>query len=350
MKRHLSDKRYFKLLGMLDDFAQSEGLSIKDEVVIDKFVECLSRAVREHQNNQIRVHGFHVQSMFAHVAAALGKSQIITEEDSGVFFSSENDIRRPDFRLVTKGGDQFLIEVKNFHQKDPMKPLIIKSAYLSTLKKYADAFKIPLKIAIFWSVWKLWTLVDPSHFISDNSEYILTMPEAMKRNEMILLGDHMIGTSPPLTLRLYADPNKPRSVGKKGQVHFTIGRVAFYACGKEITDEFEEELAWFFMLYGKWNDVNHTAEIKNGLLEYTEVSVSPEQYDKKQDFATLGFLSELITSNYNFLTSRQGEILQLTPKQQPDKLSIFIPHDYKGKVLRLWQFYVKPNFKDLTKK
>ncbi|MBW2194816.1 MAG: hypothetical protein JRF37_04395, partial [Deltaproteobacteria bacterium] len=243
-----------------------------------------------------------------------------------------------------------LIEVKNFHQKDPMEPFTIKATYLSTLKKYADAFKVPLKMAIFWSVWKLWTLVDSSHFIGDNSEYIITLPEAMKTNEMILLGDHMVGTVPPLSLRLYTDPNKPRSLKKNGQVHFTIGRVAFYASGKEITDEFEKELAWFFMLHGKWNEVDQPAEIKNGLLEYTEFSVSPEQYDKKQGFAMLGFLSELITSNYNFLTSPQGEILQLTPKQQPDKLNIFIPHDYKGEALRLWRFHLKPNFEDLTKK
>lgn len=350
MKRHLPDEKHFKLLKMLDDFAQSVGLSINDEIVFDKFIKHLSEAIKKHRNNPIRIHGFRVESMFAHIAAALGKSQIITEEDSGVFFSSEEDIRRPDFRLITKEGKQFLVEVKNFHKKDPMEPFTIKSIYFSTLKKYADAFKIPLKIAIFWSVWKLWTLVDSTHFISDNSKYIITMSEAMKRNEMILLGDHMVGTVPPLSLRLYADPNKPRSVRENGQVDFTIGRVALYACEKEITDEFEKKLAWFFMLHGKWNKVDQPTEIKNGLLEYTEFSVSPEQYDKKQGFAILGFLSELITSNYIFLTSPQGEILQLTPKQQPDKLSIFIPHDYKGKVLSLWRFLVQPNFEDLTKK
>jgi len=206
--------------------------------------------------------------MFAHVAAALGKSKIIVEEDSGVFFSSEEDIRRPDFRLITNESEQLLIEVKNFRQKDPMEPFILKSKYLSSLKKYADVFKIPLKIAIYWSVWKLWTLIDATHFISENSDYSITMPEAIKRNEMNLLGDHMVGTVPPLSLRLYADPNKPRSIEENSQVHFTIGRVALYANGKEIIDDFEKKLVWFFMLHGKWNEVDQSAEIKNDLLEY----------------------------------------------------------------------------------
>lgn len=348
MKRHSSNQKY-RLLRMLDDFAQSEGLSIKDEIASKKFIERLSEVVQKQRNDPIRVHGFRVESMFAHVAAALGKSKIITEEDSGEFFSSEKDIRRPDFRLVTNTGEQLLIEVKNFHQRDPIEPFIVKSTYLSTLQKYADSFEIPLKVAIFWSIWKLWTLVDATHFFSENSNFVITLPEAMKRNEMNLLGDHMVATVPPLSLRLYADPKKPRSIEENGEVHFTIGRVTLYANGKEITDEFEKKLAWFFMLHGKWKEVDQPAEIKNGLLEYTEFSLSPEQYDKNKGFAMLGYLSELITSNYNFLTSPQGEILHLTPKQQPDKLSILIPHDYKGKVLRLWRFHVKPNFEDLIK-
>jgi hypothetical protein len=332
---------------MLDDFAQSEGLSIKDEIASDKFIDRLSTTVQKQRNDPIRVHGFRVESMFAHVAAALGKSQIIKEEDSGVFFSSEEDIRRPDFRLVDNEGEQLLIEVKNFRQKNPMDPFTLKSTYLLSLKRYADVFKVPLKIATYWSVWKLWTLVDANQFV-ENSDHSITLPEAMKRNEMNILGDHMVATVPPLSLRIYTDPNRPRSVEENGQVHFTIGRVALLANGKEITDDFEKKLAWFFMLHGKWNKVDQPADIKNGILDFTEFRVSPEQYDKKQGFAMLGFLSELITSNYNFLTSPKGDILQLAPKQQPDDLCILIPNDYKGKVLRLWRFHVKPTIEDLS--
>ena len=46
MKRHSSHIKY-KILRMLDSFAQAEGLSIKDGTASAKFVECLSVAVRE---------------------------------------------------------------------------------------------------------------------------------------------------------------------------------------------------------------------------------------------------------------------------------------------------------------
>ena len=346
MKRHPSDIKY-KVLRMLDSFAQSEGLSIKDEIASDIFVERLSVAVREQRSDPIHIYGFRIESMFAHVVAAIGGSQLITEEDSGAFFSSDDDVKRPDFRIVTNEDEQLLVEVKNYRQKDPMEPFILKPKYLLGLRKYADAFKISLKVAIYWSLWKMWTLVDAKHFIK-KGHYSITLPEALKINEMSLLGDHMVATVPPLSLRLYADPDKPRSVEEDGQVNFTIGKAALLANGKEITDDFERKLAWFFMLHGKWNEVDQPAEIIDGLLEYTEFRVSPEQYDRTQEFAILGFLSELISSNYNFLTSSKGEIMQLEPKQQPDDLCVLIPKDYKGKVLRLWRFNLQPNFEDLT--
>ena len=349
MKRHLPDEEYFTLLKMLDGFAQSEGMSIKDELILSKFIDRLSAAIQRHRDNPIRVFGFRVESMFAHIAAALGKCQVITEEDSGALFSVEEDIRRPDFRIITVDHQQFFVEVKNFHPKDPMESITFKPSYIFSLKKYADVFNTPLKVAIFWSVWNLWTLVDITHFITDGPEIVISMFEAMKKNEMNLLGDHMVGTIPPLALRFYADKSKPRSVNENGQVPFTIGGVSFLANGQEINDEFEKQLVWFFMMHSRWDKVDQPAELKNGLLEYTEFSVSPEEYDKKQGFAMLGFLSELITSNYKLLTSPEGEILQLSPNQQPDQLNVFIPYDYKPIDLKLWHFYIQPNYDDVIK-
>lgn len=350
MKRHIPDQKGFQLLRMLDDFAQSEGMSINDEIIFQNFIQSISNKVKRHRDNPIRIYGFRVEAMFAHIAAALGSTQLITEEDSGSFFSIDEKIRRPDFRLITKSGEQFFIEVKNFHHKNPIEPFVVKSEYLGTLKKYADTFSLPLKFAIFWSRWNLWTLIDASKFSSTGLDYSITLFDAMKRNEMIHIGDQMIGTVPPLSLRLYADKNKPRSVDKNGQVHFTIGKASIFAGGHEVEDEYEKKLAWLFMLHGRWEREEQPAEIINGLLEYTDYSISPEEYDKKQGFAMVGFLSELITSNYKLLTSPEGEILQLTPKQQPDQLRVFIPNEFTGKGLKLWRFNIQPNYDDLAQK
>ena len=287
--------------------------------------------------------------MFAHLAAALGESQIINEEDSGVFFSIDGEIRRPDFRILTRSGDQFFVEVKNFHPTNPYDPYPVKGDYLSRLCAYAESFKVPLKLAIYWSPWNLWSLVDVNHFYRIDSDFQISLPDAMKRNEMISVGDCMIGTVPPLLLRLYADPRKPRSLDENGNVSFTIGRAVMCAGEEEISDRLESKLAWFFMLYGKWNEVDQPAKIVDGLLEYTEIAMEPLEFDHKQGFAMLGFLSEMISKHYNHLTSKDGVIRRLIPEQQPDQLSVLIPPDYRGKVLRLWRFKQKPNYEDILK-
>ncbi len=164
---------------------------------------------------------------------------------------------------------------------------------------------------------------------------------------MAILGDCMVGTVPPLSLRVYADPLKPREVDTNGKVHFTIGKASICADGVKIDDELEKKLAWFFILHGRWDKIDQPAKIINDQLDYTELSVSPIQWDKNQAFAMLGFLSEMISSHYNYLTSPEGKILRIIPDQQPNKLSVLIPHDYKGKVLKLWRFTLQANYDDI---
>ncbi|MBI3582780.1 MAG: hypothetical protein HY096_02375 [Nitrospinae bacterium] len=321
MKRHFTDEKQFILLRMLDDFARSKGLSINNEKTFYKFMEHLSKTVKKHRDKPTLVHGFRIESMFAHMAASMGECNIITEEDSGSFFSLNDNIRRPDFRVLTRGGEQYFIEVKNFHKEDPLEPYKIKKDYLSTLKEYAEQFDTPLKVAIYWSRWKLWALVDSRYFNKDNSDFNITLFDAMKRNEMALLGDRMIGTFPPLSFRIYADSQKPRTVDENCQVHFTIGNAVICAGGKEITDELEKKLAWVFMLYGGWDKVNQPAKTVNGFLDYTEFSVEPEEWDRNQGFAILDFLSKMISSHYNYLTSPEGKIRQLVPNQQYEDIT-----------------------------
>jgi hypothetical protein len=350
LKRHVSDGYLFASLKKFDEFARKEGLSTETEGTHDQFMKCISETVQKHRRNSSLLHGFRVESMFAHVAAALGECEIINEEDSGTFFSIDGKLVRPDFRLLLRSGDQYLVEVKNFRPKDPFKPYRIKGTYLSSIRSYAVALGVPLKIAIYWSAWNMWSLVDVNHFNKTRSDFQISMPDAMKRSEMVLLGDCMVATVPPLALRFYADPQKPRSVGESGEVAFTIGRAVVCAGDEELTDPLESSLAWFFMLYGKWEEVDQSAKVTESLLQYTEMKVSPIQSDPKQGFAILGFLSEMISRQYNQLTAGDGEIRHLIPQAEPDQLGVLIPHDHKGKVLKLWRFNVQPNFDDITKK
>lgn len=350
MKKHTTDENQLKLLRMLDEFSRTEGLALNDKTTLNKFVDRLSKTIKKHGDNPALIHGFRIESMFAHIVAALGESKILTEEDSGAFFSLNENIRRPDFRLITRSGEEYLIEVKNFHQKDPTKPYKIKTDYLDSLSNYAELFGVPLKIALYWSRWKLWTLIDSKYFNKDKSDFSITIFDAMKRNEMSIIGDRIIGTIPPLSFRVYADPAKHRALDAKGKVYFTIKKAAIYSNGIEIDDELERKLAWFFWLHSRWDNMDETAQVEENPLDYTEFSVSPAEWDKTQGFAMLGYLSEMISSQYNLLTSPEGQVRTLSPNLQPNEMGVLIPHNYDGNVLKLWRFELQPNYDDIEKR
>lgn len=117
MRRRESDLSHFLLLRKLDAFARSREVSIQKESTQDELLRELQAALTLHRTNPTRLYGFRVESMFAHVTAALRGTEIITEEDSGIFFYNGDEMRRPDFRLLLNDGAQILVEVKNSTQR-----------------------------------------------------------------------------------------------------------------------------------------------------------------------------------------------------------------------------------------
>ena len=345
MKRHDTDHLQGACLRLLDDFARLRNLSIADVSTQSQLLDELGKTLHTHRTDPIRLHGFRVQAMFAYIAAALGGCKLITEEDSGIFFDAIGNLTRPDFRLITCENQQFFVEVKNHHTAT--KPYEFTAAYLLKVTRYAELIGLPLKFAIYWSRWNTWTLVDASRLQKKTPKTKLTFPEALKMNEMGTIGDISIGTIPPLALRFHADTTKPRTVNAKGKIPFTIGKAALYAGGNEITDPVETQLAWLFMFYGKWTDVQNTAHFDNQLLDYTELSVAPEQPTEGQDFEIIGPMSQMITNQYLDSTSDGKNIKSFAPMTNASDFGAIIPADYKGKALHLWRLQQQPNYKDM---
>jgi hypothetical protein len=151
----------------------------------------------------------------------------------------------------------------------------------------------------------------------------------------------MVGITKPLALRFYTDPTQPRKVGADGNASFTIQRSAFVAAGQEIVDDFEQTLAWFFLRYGMWDDLEQIAEIVNGEIIYFDFQGMKQDPNPDQPFLMIGQLSQMITHQFNEKTVDEGNIRRLTPDVQPDKLGIMIPNGFKGKVLGLWRFRLR---------
>jgi hypothetical protein len=154
-----------------------------------------------------------------------------------------------------------------------------------------------------------------------------------------------VATTPPLTCRILTDPTKPHRVDASGKVEVTIGKVEFYCGNRRIEDKQEQDLAFYFMLYGNWVEEGEPeAYIENGNLIHFDFVVRHSEPTVGQQFEIMGSLSGMISRRFKDSTAPEATIQRLVPSAEPGSLGILIPEDYKGKRLPLWRFILKPNY------
>ena len=300
-----------------------------------------------HRNNEILIHGLRVQAMFSYVVAALGYCKAIKEEDVGEIYAIEQSLQAPDFRVVTSGNQEFLVEVKNFHNVDPSVPYRMSSKYLESLQRYSALFQKELYLGIYWSKAKLWTLVHTERVRPNSDGYSLLLTDAIKANETHLLGDHSVAILPSLSLKLYSDPKKPRKVATDGLANFTVVEAELYCGDKVIDDVNEQQIAWILLNYGDWPIDETQAEISGGELISVSFQAAPaERANPNEQFEIVGILSGMLSRQYNEITAPSGPVERLSTDHHPVPLRVLIPQDYKGQGLPLWRFTIMPDHDD----
>lgn len=335
------------ILRLSDDLLRLKGATFQTEgareIILDHINESLDA-----KSNLIRTHGFRIQNMFLYVAAGLGGCSIINEEDSGEYFC-KSDAKRPDFRVVTSKGEEFFVEVKNHHPKKVNDPYTLKADYLEPLQNYSRILNKELYIAIYWSRLKFWSLIKSNKFMYQGKFKKITFPKAMEQNELIVLGDCLVGTIPPLAVRFFTDPEKPRKIDENGNARFTIGGISIFANENEINDSVEKKIAWFLYHYGKWEEIDMPAQIEgNNLISFGwQATPNKNEIDSNRNFQMIGFLSQMISRKYDFLTAPEGEVSRLKPNESTESFGLVIPDDYKGEVLKLWRFSIMPKLEDI---
>jgi hypothetical protein len=143
-------------------------------------------------------------------------------------------------------------------------------------------------------------------------------------------------------MRFYTDPEKPRTIGEDGHAAFTIKRVAFVVGDVEVTDEFEKQMAWYFLRYGRWESIERPATVINNELISFDLQGAKDDPNPEQHFLLIGQLSEMIARQFNDMTVEADEVRRLCPTVEPGKLGILIPKEHQGKVLGIWRFMLQP--------
>ena len=138
-----------------------------------------------------------------------------------------------------------------------------------------DGNRRTIKVSGFLAAWGTWTLVSPEQFVDEQGNVSFDMASGFIENELGILGDRLIGTKPPLRLRLEAVPDTISPVASDGMVNFTTGEVRIFSGREELLDPIEQEIAWAFMLYGGWIVSEPMPVLEEGRTNCSRISMGP---------------------------------------------------------------------------
>lgn len=321
-------------------------------------VAAISDALATSLGNVSRLQGWQAQYAFEAVVVALGAVRLIKFEDSGLYYfdDADGEIQPPDFRIVLRDGTHLLVEVKNVAPTDTA--TTVRAKDMAAARRYAEATGGRLLYAHFWSLTGLWTLVDPSVFDSVGTPHRLTLEEAMKANEMYLLGDSWLAVEPPLVFSVIMDRDKEQVVERiddgEETRRITISGVELLNAGRVIADPVEQKLAWFLILNGRWSHAQEPRFDEDGRLASMDYVCSPEIPDEQaarqiaaQGMAIVDALSTLNTRRFlEATTTDTGDIRALREEPEPALLAQLVPEDYwdrQDRALPLWRLNVRPS-------
>lgn len=326
---------------VVEKFARQHNLDINDASAREAIAGLFADEVQKVVANPIRMFGWRTEAMFAFVVASLGKTHVLKGEDTGLLVSS-TAVTPPDYRLLLSNGAQMFVEVKNWNPNGVLlKPFRIRAVDVNRLQAYSSSFGIELRFAIYWRKANLWTLTREDDFEQIGDKLQIAFEDAVKRSTMCDLGDFMVGTVPPLSLQLMSE--RPIQLPEDGNIAFRVGRALLSSGGVEIESEFERQLAWYFMLFGRWTAFCQEPIIHGNEFLGVENRVEPEKWEPIQGFAILGSLSSMVSNVFRSRTTKDDRVSLLSPQGDPATFGICIPDDYRGDVLKLWRFHIQPN-------
>ncbi|MBY5551118.1 hypothetical protein HFO61_30705 [Rhizobium leguminosarum] len=336
------------VLSLFGRFSREQRISLHDPKSSELFLDSIRASVEDALQNGALQHGQRTQNMFEALIVSLGAYKLLKTEDTGIVHP-EGHFTAPDFRLVLNDGTQWLIDVKNVFLSAPeAQRLVLRKIDVEKLTAYAEVTGCPLKIAVYWARWRVWSLVDAADLapVSDKKLSIDMLP-SLQLSQLGRVGDLLIGTKPPLTLRLVADATKERSLASDGELVYTVAAAKLLCDGNEIVDPVERNLAYTFIQYGEWEVSDPLPILDSELLpEAVEFEWRPrERANPNESFEMIGRLSSMFSRYYAERTIGPDGIIQTEADLVPNWFKPLLNKGHKSDALPLWRFAVQPGRK-----
>lgn len=341
-KNHDITNKQIDLIRDADFFAEQNKINLNDPDFIEKYLKNMKPRLHSVLGNRTIKYGLRTERLFEATVLSLGKFVLLKTEDNGIIHAEKN-CRAPDFRIVLDQGDQWLVEVKNVRRNDPFNQVMrLSSEYIKSLTNYSNIVMGELRIAIFWSLWSIWTIIDPKKFVKHNGNIRVPMMEALKENEFGRLGDVWIGTRSPLRCVLNAEKIIPQSEFSDGQAVFTIGNARMFSGEVELTNPRDRHLAEILFHFGDWSLDGPKPIIGDDGLSGAEYVSMPYEHSK-YDFDGIGWASRIFARYFSIQTADGDEVVRLNGEPVPEWFAPLRGWDFENSQLPLWLFTLQPS-------
>lgn len=319
MKKNVLSKRErkptkFDALNVFAAWAQDEHVAMTHKDAIPRFTRFLEESLKESLQSDTLLYGNRTQAMFEEVVANLGAVQLVKSEDAGAIYNVDTTLEIPDTRIILADGQNLLVETKNCH-KAWDKPYRIKAKYLDGLVRYSKLVACDLRIAIFWSQQRRWTLIPPSALVPDGKSLQIGFGDAFMANEMGTLGDKLIGCGFPVTIRCCVEKRNGKSRMQADKHRYFINK-------REITQANEKKLLFFLMLWGDW-EMNSKVFEEDEYKRVTDVTFAPNEElrngepDSGDQCVLTEFLSTVLSRYWlQFTSNEDGKFKTMLPTRE----------------------------------
>jgi hypothetical protein len=144
----------FDLINLYARFSRERKISVTAPQTAQEFLSDVRGQLDKALTDNALIQGHRTAAMFEAMVVALGSYKLLKAEDTGRI-NPAGEYRVPDYRIVLEDDEQWLVEVKNVYEEDPLQQLrqIMSPSYLLSLDRYARATRATLKVAVYWARW-----------------------------------------------------------------------------------------------------------------------------------------------------------------------------------------------------
>lgn len=337
------------LVKALAAFASRAGLSLSDPSALEEFASSLGVSVAAAVANPIVTYGVHTETMFEWVADAMGQCTLLQALDNGSRSTlDDKEVASPDFLIVTQEGRRLVVEVKNCASRSHPPRRDFKRPYLQRLQRYAAALDAEAKVAIFWTMAGLWSLVDVDFLLSsdDGSKIAVTLFDALAESEMAILGDRWVHLNEyPFRFRLdFRILERRSTTGQRESLNLVITDVGMTLGGKAVPSGTDSRVLLYLAMFGMDTSGGEDFVFDSDDAAHVEFTAGVDFETQENGLLSAGPLSTMLTRQYRAMScDDSGQISGLGCAKVPEHhVGRLLSSGYQGDDLGLVYFVLAP--------